>query len=305
MLNIIFIHKGNPSFLRYSLRQAKIFNPKAIIHLIGDESNNTYDYTEHHNIQDHDKDAIDFKRYYKHFSTNTYDFELFCFQRWFILKDFLISNKIEKFFHADSDVMVYFDIEEEFKKFKEFDFTLSAGISGHCSFWNNAYSLENFCQFIKNMYTGMDDENYNKMVDHYRTLQSKCLPGGVCDMTAFRLYRLNKHAKIGETTDIINKSTYDDNFNVPMNGRLLYEMRYGVKKIKWINTIPYGSVVENKDKIKFNVLHCQGNAKNYISRIYKHKQPITMHKFLLNKIKMLLKIIVTRVIAINKFNLTK
>ncbi|GAN33372.1 MAG: hypothetical protein DYG83_06010 [Candidatus Brocadia sp. AMX2] len=305
MYNIIFIHKGNPDFLGYSLRQAKKFNPKTVIHLIGDESNNTYDFIDHHNILEYDRDAINFKRYYKHFSTNPYDFELFCFQRWFILKDFLISNTIEKFFHADSDVLVYFNIEEEFKKFKEFDFTLSTGSSGHCSFWNNTASLEHFCQFIMNMYTGKDNENYNKMVDHYRIRQSEGLPGGVCDMTAFRLYRLNKHAKIGETTDIINNSTYDDNFNVPTNGQLLYEMRYGAKKIEWINTIPYGSVFENKDKIKFNVLHCQGNAKNYISRIYKHKQPITMHKFLLNKIKMLLKIIVTRVIATNKFNSTK
>ena len=46
-LPIIFFHYGNPVYLKYSLKQAKHFNPDATIYLLGDSSNNRYPFVQH------------------------------------------------------------------------------------------------------------------------------------------------------------------------------------------------------------------------------------------------------------------
>ena len=44
--------------------------------------------------------------------------ELFCFQRWFVLYEFMKEQKIDKVFCMDSDVLLYTDASEDFKNLK-------------------------------------------------------------------------------------------------------------------------------------------------------------------------------------------
>lgn len=94
MTKIIFVHTGNAYYLELALSQAKISNPNADIILLGDKYNNKYPYINHFLISDYFESAKEFSEVFFNYSPNKREYELFCFQRWFVIKDFLIRNKI-------------------------------------------------------------------------------------------------------------------------------------------------------------------------------------------------------------------
>ena len=96
---IIFIHTGDPFYLNFSINQAHISNPNNQIYLITDVISNRYDFVKYINIDTLREEANKFKNVYKHMSTNPYNGELFCFQRWFILKQFCEINSINNFLY--------------------------------------------------------------------------------------------------------------------------------------------------------------------------------------------------------------
>ena len=87
-LPIIFIHRSNSAYLKYSLSQAQASNPRSTVILLGDPSNNCYDFVVHRQMHDFFQGATEFEKVYAHFSALPPSFELICFQRWFILKSF-------------------------------------------------------------------------------------------------------------------------------------------------------------------------------------------------------------------------
>lgn len=269
-MNIIFIHKGKSKYLDLALKQAHKSNPDATIILLGENYNNRLNFVKYYNINEYKTEADNFKQYYKHFSTNSYNFELFCFQRWFILKDFINKHKIKQFFYCDSDVLLFNNLIKD-NNFKKFNFTLSEEFCAHNSFWNKSNEINLFCNFLKNVYTKNDQKTYNQLLDFWRNHQKNKKNGGICDMTLFNLYKKINHKKIGETSIIINNSTYDHNINTNKQGGVKFQNIFKFKKIIWINHIPY---VKTKDKniIKFNSLHFQGNAKRYMERAYNNKK---------------------------------
>ena len=187
-VRIVFIHQNNSEHLRYSLAQAKKSNPNSTVYLLGDESNDQYPCVEHHRSSDYSVGAAQFAEVYTHYSTNGVDFELVCFQRWFILRDFLTARRIDQCVYLDSDVLLYADVTEEMKKFRRFDFTLCWHTIGCVFFLNRMDGLEDLCQFMLDVYTKKDRYQYDRMVAQFALRQKNQLPGGACDMTALQLY---------------------------------------------------------------------------------------------------------------------
>lgn len=265
-LPIIFIHYGNSAYLKYSLSQAKYSNPDSIVYLVGDESNDCYDFVQHHCFLDYFNEAAEFDKIYRHFNTTPYHYALFDFQRWFILKEFLYSNGLEKCLYLDSDTMLYADVTQEQKKVALFDFTLSYRICGCTFFLNRVKALGDFCQFLMDLYTKKQRYQYDKMISHYAMRQKNGLRGGVCDMTAFELYSGNHFGEIGEVALIIDGSVYDPNINLPTPG---FEMSNGIKRIIWKDKVPYGKQEKKGKEIRFNSLHFQGReAKRLMGAFY-------------------------------------
>ena len=99
---IIVLHKGSSDYLKICLAQAKFSNPNSRIILLGDETNETLAKqvgAEHYLICNYFSKALEFEKIYKHYSTNSYNFELFCFQRWFVVDEFINSEGLDKFLH--------------------------------------------------------------------------------------------------------------------------------------------------------------------------------------------------------------
>lgn len=257
-LPIVFIHYGNSDYLQHSLRQAKRTNPHSPLYLLGDESNDCYEEVIHHPFADYAQEAEAFSRIYKHYNTTPFHYELFNFQRWFILQEFLHHNYLERCLYLDSDTLFYADASKEQKRFAPFDFTLSKKTSGCTFFLNRREALNNFCRFLTGIYTRRDRYAYDRMVAHFALRQKHRLEGGVCDMTAFGLYGELYFGHIGEVALINDGSIYDPNINTPDPG---FAMHDGIKKVIWKQGYPYGIHLKTGQEIRFNSLQFQGRAK--------------------------------------------
>ncbi|AOY84338.1 hypothetical protein BJP36_34855 [Moorena producens JHB] len=278
---IITLHRGNYIHLLYSLAQAKQTNPKSDIFLIGDESNQWINFVNHENIKDYYSSAKKFEDVYgdNHLSRNNYSYELFCFQRWLILKDFMIKNKLKKCVHIDSDLMIYTNLSEEQVKFEAFDFTLSKKGSGHNSFIK-LKGLEDFCELLMHFYTTSSTlEILRSLLAEKRNNGET--RGGICDMTLLNQYYQRNADKIGLTSDIINDSVYDANVNISDG----FEMCNGMKKIYWIDSHPFCRHVEYGKEIKFNSIHFQGQAKKYINEFYRGDKKLILYNQFYRKMK--------------------
>ena len=86
---VIFIHKGSEDgYLEYAIRQAKKNDNE--VYLLGGEETKKYEplLDEFHMIDEYTLTSDAFTKVYEPLSTLG-PFETFCFQRWFILYDFM------------------------------------------------------------------------------------------------------------------------------------------------------------------------------------------------------------------------
>lgn len=259
---VIFIHKGDHFYLNYSLNQVKITNPNNPIYLITDTITNRYDFVNYADINKYFNGANEFAKVYKHMSTNGFENELFCFQRWYILKEFCKEKNFTDFLYLDSDLLIYCNIDSVFEKFKDFDFTVSKKLSPHCCYFPSNDKLNKFCDFIPKLYT---DSNYTDrfLTKHKYHLDNK-LNGGVCDMTAFNEYQKESFVKAKDLSVIEDNEVFDDNINDADD----FVMKNGIKDMNFENGFYYGTLKDTKQKIKFNTLHFQGGAKKFIANHY-------------------------------------
>ena len=253
-LPIIFIHTGNASYLWFSLRQARIFHPDSEIILLGDSENRHFPFiSHHHNLSDFFEGAGLFASVYQHLSVNKLEFERFCFQRWFVLRDFMRREKIEQCFLMDSDVMLYCNVDQESGNFASHDMTLSHAQTPGNVFINRRFAIETLCEFLLEMYR--DPSQLTMLRQRFED------SGVVSDMTALVDFSHANLVDIGDTRKIINGTTWDDNVNCSSG----FEMRQGIKKFLWRGNLPY-ALTETGERIKFHAIHFQGSAKKRMAR---------------------------------------
>ena len=176
------------------------------------------------------------------------------------------EQNLDTVFYVDSDVMLYVNISEEYKKYEQYDLTLLHRTAAISSYFTKL-GLDNFTNFLMKTFSNKQSYEYQKIASHYHVRQKFNLPGGVCDMTYFDFFHYMDDGgggpgKVGEMMSIINDSTYDHNINVSDQ----YFDFNGIKNIKIKDGYPYVFNHKLNKDIKFNSLHFQGGAKNQISK---------------------------------------
>lgn len=243
---IIFICRGDPPYLKYALLQARKSNPGTDIYLLGDEANNKYDFVKHHFFKEYFKKADAFRSVYNHISVNDLEFELFCFQRWFILSEFINRLGIGAFFSCDCDVMVYCDVNELWTALEGIDFTVLESeewSSVHASFWTGKV-VNGFCDFIMDFYLQKKYKNINT-----RFPTGTGMPH-FSDMYAMHMYARATPFKYKDTKERIASSVFNDVVN---------ELQ-----IRWRNGVPY----DRFTGARYAVLHFQEWRKTHIKMYY-------------------------------------
>lgn len=265
MIPVIFIHKGYQDYLECTIRQASNKNE---VYLIGDTNPNINN-VKFENLSNYWCSCDEFTNNYTHLNTTPQDYEVFCYQRWFVLRDFMIDKGLNTIFYCDSDVMLFTDVTKEWEKFNQFEMTLLHRTAAIASFIT-INALQNLCKLIIETYKNKDSYNYRKITSHYYVRRDCGLAGGVCDMTFLEFFHYCSDCgggpgKVGEMMYIIDDSTYDHNINVPDQG---FDFKNGMKDFKIRNGVPYVYNNRLKKDIKFNSLHFQGSTKNKIRQVY-------------------------------------
>ncbi|GAB3275734.1 hypothetical protein GCM10027347_49210 [Larkinella harenae] len=284
---IIFIHKNYSPYLEFTLRQAVFSNPRSPIHLLGDTQNDRFPFLSHHLITDYlNEESDQFTKVYQHSSPNHYDYELFCFVRWYLVKELMKREGYSRVFVADSDVMIYTDITTyinhtgldnnlaAFNVGADYQWVRSA--SGHSSYWSWE-GINRFCQVAIGLYT---DPRLMKFMEQIRAEKIiKSDRAGVSDMTALYVFYEEEPDRIRNLSECRNGAAFDHNICMATNYNLdEYEFGLGRKKIVMKEGYPVAYNVLLKQKIKLNTLHFQGNSKNIVHRYF------TGHGLLASKI---------------------
>ncbi len=249
---VVLIHRGNHDYVQTCIDQAKHYNKDVIV-----ISDTEYKNCENVNIEKYSNNSNEFAKFYIPLSTLG-DYELFCFQRWFILYDYMKETNNENIFYIDSDVLLYHNVSDDWKIFENCIFTLILRSVG-CTSYFSLYGLRMFCKFLFEIYQKKDSYEFAKIASHYGVRQKFNLPGGVCDMTLFEYFaRYKCSVGVGELSNVYDGTTYDHNINDSDN---MYEFD-GIKKIEFIDKKPYCYSPVLDKKVQFKSIHFQGGAKH-------------------------------------------
>jgi hypothetical protein len=254
---IIFIHRGSSWYLWHTLRQARITNPESEILLVSDTFEPAWGaFARHVPIAAHFDEARRFASIYRHLSLNGYEYELFCFQRWFALQAVIEQHVSTPCVYLDSDVMVYDDLSSLQGRFSQFDLTVTRGKTPQNVFIRDRMAVARFCEFITDTYTRHTDQ----LAERFEVYRSQHARGGICDMTSFDDYRKQHPERVGEMFEISDGAIYDNNLNASEG----FEMGGGIKRLFWRAGKPYGKHIESGALVRFHTLHFQGGAKMLI-----------------------------------------
>jgi len=136
-MNIIFITKFDlpnlsndfqqTQWMTHALNQCSYSNPNSTIHIITNkeiESDSTnvifYDIEKYGT-----PDIQSFKQSYIHLNTTPIEFEKVCFERWFILKQFLLQHNLTDIYYGDFDSVIFENLDNEKNNFKQYAATIS------------------------------------------------------------------------------------------------------------------------------------------------------------------------------------
>jgi len=279
-LPIIIFHLGDREYVHLCLKQALKFNNNVILITdVPDKYKKTG--AKCINFNKYVKRSEDFQKIYKHFSTNSYQFELICIIRWFVIYDYMKQENITRAFICDSDVLIYENLTMIDNMYlKDYNFMLcsshSKDVTGGQSIWNFD-KLQDFVIFCFKFY-----KQQISNIEKWHLTYNK--PGGICDMTL--LYYFAHNEKEFQGLQLPNYPTIDNDLTQIFNneftfdlhlatyGNHLYPDDYEVcllnqnKNIKYIDDKPYCYNLRLNKDIRFILLHFQGRNKNIMHGYY-------------------------------------
>lgn len=257
---VFFVHKSNSPYLKYALKQARKYNPDSKIYLLGDDSNNCFDFVSHHKLSDYSKSADEFAKIYLHMSATDIEYELFCFLRWLYIKDFVIEHSINSFIYFDSDVLIFSDIEKALRPYAHFDIANTGDYMPAVTYFKDKSAIIDFCEFMAKQYT---DAKYFEGLKSEWEAQKPRNWGGICDMVIFLYYFRDFPENKGKLDKVIDHSCFDGHIRVSNR----FEVNNGMKMLFWKNNEPYGKRISDNKIVKFHCLHYHGESK---ALMYKH-----------------------------------
>lgn len=268
---VIFIHRGFQEYLKYTISCAEEHHNRVV--LLGSKENRNLT-KEWYSISDYTSSLFEqFTKLYMHLSPNSKWFELVCFERYFLLLNFMKRSGINRSIMVDSDVLLFGEIAKIYMA-DEFDF--GCGYDGKeelnpCVLYWNIDALENFVIFCYELYK---DRNKRRMIlDIYmrRKGEGKLKSeGGVSDMTLLYLWMKSSTYKYKDIFSENLRFFIDGNYNCAKQKDIRYKMKINreVKKILFIKNWPYVIEEKSKKRRKVVAIHCQGIAKKYVKLLY-------------------------------------
>jgi hypothetical protein len=276
-LPIFFLQLGSNrrSFIKNVVKQAELTNGKENVFFLTDTDFHLYKEFNCIDVAEYMEQSNAFDLVYKHHSTNSYLFEKSCFNRWYIINQLVTAHKIEHFFYADCDVLIYTSM------LTQNEMLLQNGYEGamifiehngktiaspHSSFWSRAL-LNEFCRFTYNTYALQTE--YSKLIEGINNKEFFDNEN-ISDMVLVDLFRLQSKRTTFNLLTLENEGIcFDWNINLGYNG---YKNTYELHPVRLIKKAyrraggVFGKI--NTDSapayVQFNTLHFQGLSKPFI-----------------------------------------
>ncbi len=284
-MNIAIIHTRFAKYLVYTLKKLRETNKNANIFLISDREYKEYSkYSIFVDIKKVTKEeAVNFKNKYIHLGKSNSSYEMFCMQRWIILKDFMKEYNINQCFHMDSDVLIFSNLDEALIPFCKYNISLAHNLA-LTMYIKDIQVLEEFSKYLLFKYS--DEKELNKLKNMYYNTDrvNNGVAGSISDMDLSREFFSNFNLPVGNLSEIENDSIFD---SAIVYGDPYFEMlkkeKYQMKKIFFENDIPFCN--HSKDginkKIRFHSLHFVVWTKLYIKRLA-HSKDLNFSPYYIN-----------------------
>ncbi len=243
------------------MAQARKSNPHAAIVLMGDKSNSlNYEFYKKYNIKhvliDHYYSvALGFNKIYQHEGPNHFLYERFCFERWFIINEYVQHNSIfGNICCLDSDALLYQELDNIFNLMSA-DLAVCDAVGPQYLLIKKAIILKKYCEFIFKCFDHIDVSNDLKI---YITCNKDKLPNHVNDMATLGAFSMTiPHLDFGINSEI--GIYFDENISYSQG----LEISIFGKKVYRIDGAHYFKKICGK-LIRAGGIHAQGQSKQFI-----------------------------------------
>lgn len=272
-MKIFIIHKWRHFYVKYVLKELLKKNKAQDIILLTDDKRQSKEYfwsdIVYENVEDFMVSSNKFKDIYIHKSTNPFNYELFCLQRWLIILEYMEKHGIDDCRHIDSDVLVFCNLEEYAKKYLKNNDFCYVWSCWHTFYWSKKW-LNEFKRFMFDTYKNRVNliESYQKKewactYDRNNGCKEKEQSWCFSDMTLIYLFIKEQieWIKYKDIWIINDWSVFDNNISF---WEWFTFWRYFKKLKLWKDKNFYWTLSGKKEKIRFNCLHFQWDAKNLI-----------------------------------------
>lgn len=284
MIPVVFIHNGAQEYLKCAIESAKKLDNEIV--LLGDETNKF--------LSDkwYDMDMLAGKRYesfkkdYVHMSTNSYEFELACFKRYFSLLSYMESEGISRCIMIDSDILTYCTYET-LNCFQQYDFVATIPY-GQAEFdWCVGPQILGITlEALKDLVCYIED-TYNNHLERLKAkdvyYKERHLKGGICDMSLLYLWVQRTEFSCYNLLDY-KEAVFDNSVQMANYDQKIWFQRnvlLGIKKLILRNDKLYVVREDNNERVEVATLHFQGSAKSIMADVYygRNKLVICIHRY--------------------------
>jgi len=258
LLPATIFYGKEPLFAKYAIRSAqRAFGEEFTVLAENPSPKNGYlcfrDYSS--------EDVVFFQNAYQHFSVNGFESELFCFLRWFHLRDYARAKGHTHILHFDHDVLVCGTRKEILGGMRDHELCISQ-ISGHTGYFT-LEALEALCDYFLYFVQDGYKEHIQRHYQRYAAAIENKTAFAVSDMTAMKEFFDTSPLKKSNTPTGIMV-----NINLPEYGCTINQ-KTGILDLYVYNGGVYAKK-ESGEFLRYFTLHFQGpEAKRHLHPVYK------------------------------------
>jgi hypothetical protein len=197
-----------------------------------------------------------FKQNYRHLSSNSKEFELACFERYFALNAAAEFLELESFWLFDTDCWPTDDIRVLEQPLEPCFSSSNSGrtISPHASFFPRG-ALISFVDFLT---SELYQKHIGELTAHFEKLQKSGLPGGVSDMMALSIWLEKRQIQWTNTYNRMTFPLISHNFEEDFRDFRRLSVEAKIDATGHIRTF---EISIDQKKFSYANLHFQGRAK--------------------------------------------
>lgn len=273
-MTILYFSDSNPYYLKYSIQQTVEHNLRARVILLGTESNRHLGLCEWYPLDRYFDSAEAFRRSYAHLSTNSYAFDLKCFQTWFVFKRFCDKENIDgEIVCLDHDVLLYTELKDFFER-NPCVLATTRIIGNQYTYFQSREVLSDFIDFTVQHYTQPPLLLKLKKIANHETESPGPFPHlWVCDMTLLGLFYQSLGGKKIDLSDSVQDEVFDYAFHVDEG--FDYNPCKRIKHLQYCPSRKKFFGIKSGQKLYFNGLHFQVGTKVFLPHYYTAKKRFT------------------------------